>query len=257
MKTTPMQSGVLSRRSFVKGLGVIGAAAAVSALPLSGCASNDETAEPADDTASSDKATEPADSTASTGIADPTEDNPITVDAENKEVRYLAEVNAVYFTELTRHGIVYAGGSNGEKAVLRGLGDEKEFYQALMDCGFEAGNNLTAEDMKAAEGEGKSIEGDPLKVTVKWDGQEDIPFIDIINCTAGDYTPDFRFGGNLESAKENNTGCVLCLDSCATGIVSDAYWPTGTSQHEVALFNGKEDVLPADGTRVIVTFTAA
>ncbi len=253
MKTTSTQTDVLSRRSFVKGLGVIGAAAAVSALPLSGCASNEETTEPADEK-TDDKTAEPA---PTSGIADPTEDTPITVDVENKEVRYLAEVNAVYFTELTRHGIVYAEGSNGEKAVLRGLGDEKEFYQALMDCGFEAGNNLTAEDMKAAKGEGKSIEGDPLKVTIKWDGQEDIPFIDIINCTAGDYTPDFRFGGNLESAKKNNTGCVLCLDSCATGIVSDAYWPTGTSQHEVALFSGKEDVLPADGTRVIVTFTAA
>ena len=89
--------------------------------------------------------------------------------------------------------------------------------------------------MKAGPDNGKSVEGDKLDVFVKWDGQDEIPFRDIIKCTE-DYTMDLRFGGNIESAKENNTGCVLCLDSCATGIVSDAAWPTGTTQNDVAKF---------------------
>lgn len=67
---------------------------------------------------------------------------------------------------------------------------------------------------------------------------------------------DLRFG-NIESAKENNTGCVLCLDSCATGIVSDAAWPTGTTQNDVAKFYGDKDVLPEDGTQVTVVFRLA
>ncbi|MFR8539057.1 MAG: hypothetical protein ACLVD8_06430 [Enterocloster sp.] len=71
--------------------------------------------------------------------------------------------------------------------------------------------------MKAGPDNGKSVEGDKLDVFVKWDGQDEIPFRDIIKCTE-DYTMDLRFGGNIESAKENNTGCVLCLDSCATGM---------------------------------------
>ena len=62
---------------------------------------------------------------------------------------------------------------------------------------------------------------------------------------------------NIESAKENNTGCVLCLDSCATGIVSDAAWPTGTTQNDVAKFYGDKDVLPEDGTQVTVVFRLA
>lgn len=235
----------LTRRRFLAGLGVAGLAVALA--PLAACSSG----------SSSSNSSSSATQSAATGTADPTEDNPIVTDADAGEVRYLAEVNAVYFTQGTRHGVVYQGGSNGEKAILRGLGDEKEFYQALVDAGFTPGNNLTAEDMKAAAGQGKSVDGDKLDVTVKWDGQDEIPFVNIVSCSAGDYTPDFRFGGNLESAQKNNTGCVLCLDSCATGIVSDAYWPTGTTQTGTAMFTGREDVLPADGTRVVVTFKRA
>ena len=68
---------------------------------------------------------------------------------------------------------------------------------------------------------------------------------------------DIRFGGNIESAKKHNTGCVLCLDSCATGITSDATWPTGTTQNEVAKFYGDDSVLPEDGTQVTVIFRLA
>lgn len=179
------------------------------------------------------------------------------VDKDKKEITMLAEVNGTYFTEPTRHGVVFKDGSNGEKAVLRGLADEKEFYQGLLDIGASAGDNLTADDMKAKGDAGKSVEGDKLNVFVKWEGQEEIPFADIIKCSEGDYDMDLRFGGNLASAQKNNTGCVLCLDSCATGIVSDAAWPTGTTQNEVAKFYGEETVLPADGTQVTVIFRLA
>lgn len=182
----------------------------------------------------------------------------MTVDTENKEITMLCEVNGTYFTEPTRHGIVFEGGSNGEKAVLRGLHDEKEFYQALIDIGAEPGNNLTAEDMKAGPDAGKTIEGDKINAFVKWEGQDEIPFADIIKCSEGDYDMDLRFGGNLERAEANNTGCVVCLDSCATGIVSDATWPTGTVENgAVALFYGDDTVLPEDGTQVTVIFRLA
>ena len=166
----------------------------------------------------------------------------------------LCEVNGKYFTESTRHGIVFKDGSNGEKSVLRGLADEKEFYDALIELGAKAGNNLTAEDMKAKKDNGKSVEGDKLEAVVTWEGQEkEIPFEDIIKASE-ERPMDLRFGGNIESAKKNNTGCVLCLDSCATGITSDASYPTGTTQNNVVKFYGDEEVLPEDGTVVTVTF---
>ena len=51
------------------------------------------------------------------GVENPTESKPITYDKDKKIVKYLAEVNDIYFTEDTRHGIVYKGGSNGDKSV--------------------------------------------------------------------------------------------------------------------------------------------
>ena len=188
----------------------------------------------------------------------PTQSNPIVVDKENKEVRYLAQVNGIYFTEDTRHGIVYKGGSNGDKSVLTGLGDEKEFYQAMIDCGFKAGNNLTADDMADGSGEGKTIEGDKLEVTIEWDGQDAMPIEKCFKPTKlSARTADWRFGGNLDRAKAKNTGCVLCLDSCAVGICSDAAWPCNTTTAtNTTWFNGVESVLPADGTLVTVTFAA-
>lgn len=179
------------------------------------------------------------------------------VDKDKKEVTMLAEVNAKYFTESTRHGVVFKDGSNGEKSVLRGLADEKEFYQALIDIGAKAGDNLTAADMKAGPDNGKSVEGDKLNVFVTWDGlDKEIPFQDIIKASE-ERESDFRFGGNLASAEKNNTGCVLCLDSCATGIASDAAYPTGTTQNKVVDFFGDDSVLPEDGTVVKVIFRLA
>lgn len=175
---------------------------------------------------------------------------PVIIDAEKKEVIVEAEVNGKYFNSPTRHGVVFEGGSNGDKAVLRGLCDEREFYQALIDIGAEPGNNLTVEDMKL----GKTVEGQKLDVFVTWDGLgREIPFADIIK-SADSRTMDLRFGGNFENAKARRTGCILCLDSCAVGIVSDAAYETGAVEMKKVDRFGREDVLPADGTKVSVIF---
>ncbi len=186
-----------------------------------------------------------------------TEAKVLVVDKDAKEIKMLCEVNGKYFTESTRHGIVFAKGSNGEKSVLRGLADEKEFYQALLDIGAKAGNNLKATDMKAGADNGVAVAGDKLNAVVTWEGQDkEIPFADVIKASV-EKPMDLRFGGNIESAKKNNTGCVLCLDSCATGITSDASYPTGTTQNNIVKFYGDESVLPKDGTVVTVTFRLA
>lgn len=173
------------------------------------------------------------------------------VDKDKKEIRMETEVNAKYFTESTRHGVVFKDGSNGEKSVLRGLVSQFDFHQALLDIGAKLGNNLKMEDMKKSV----AVAGDKLNVFVTWEGLgKEIPFSDIIKSS--DPKPmDIRFGGNLESAKSKKTGCVLCLDSCAVGITSNASYATGAS--DTVKFYGNEKVLPKDGTRVTVIFKLA
>jgi len=178
-------------------------------------------------------------------------DKLLVVDKDKKEIRMETEVNAKYFTESTRHGVVFKDGSNGEKSALRGLVSQFDFHQALLDIGAKPGNNLKMEDMKKSV----AVAGDKLNVFVTWEGLgSEIPFSDIIKSS--DPKPmDVRFGGNLESAKTKNTGCVLCLDSCAVGITSNASYATGASN--TVKFYGNEKVLPKDGTRVTVIFKLA
>jgi hypothetical protein len=182
------------------------------------------------------------------------EQNYMVVNKDKKEIQITAEVNGKYFTEGTRHGVVFKDGKNCEKAVLRGLADEKKFYEAMMTLGLTPGNNLVGEDMKLAT---KKIEGSKLNVFVTWEGLgKEIPFNNIIKSS--DPRPmDIRFGGNIERANKNNTGCILCLDSCPTGITSNAAYAAGEVDAGKVTFNGNQEVLPEDGTKVTVIFRAA
>lgn len=206
----------------------------------------------------SSSASASAEASSAAAVEDPTKDNPIVVDKEKGEIRYLGFINGTYLTEGTRHAVVYQEGGNGSKSIVAGYGDEKEFYQACMDLGWTPGNNLTLENQKGGEN-AATVEGDKLDVMIRWDGQEDMPIWDCIEATNGDTRPaDWRFGGNIDNANAKNTGCVLCIDSCAVGICSNAAWPSGTTDSDgITYFHGKADVLPADGTEVVVTFRKA
>ena len=184
------------------------------------------------------------------------EDLPIEVNKEKREVVVRAEVNGKYFDTPTRHGISYAGGTNGEKSVLRALSSEKEFHEALVAIGAVPGNNVKMKDMQAKPDEGVSVNGSKLNVFVTWEGKGEIPFDDLIEASE-ERPSDYRFAGNLEVAKSTNAGCLLCMDSCAAGITSNAAYPTGTTQHNLVEFVGDKDVLPPDGTQVSVIFRLA
>ncbi len=184
-----------------------------------------------------------------------TDSKTMVVNKEKKEVQILAQVNGKYLTEDTRHGIVFKDGTNGEKSVLRGLIDQNDFYNALIEIGAKPGDNISLDDMKTGE---ESVQGSKLNVFVTWNGLgKEIPFSDILKATEK-RTMDIRFGGNLENATNLKTGCILCLDSCAVGITSDAAFKANelTLKKQVKI-TGNPEVLPADGTKVAVIFRLA
>ena len=179
----------------------------------------------------------------------------LSVNKDKKEVQILAQVNGKYLTEPTRHGIVFKDGTNGEKSVLRGLANQIDFYNALIEIGAQPGNNISLDDMKKSE---KSVEGSKLNVTVTWDGLgKEIPFSDILKATEN-RPADIRFGGNLENATNLKTGCILCLDSCAVGITSNAAFKANELEGKKQVtITGNPEVLPKDGTKVAVIFKLA
>ena len=179
---------------------------------------------------------------------------PVVIDNDNKEVIIEATVNGKYFNTPSRHhGIVFKGGKYGDRAVLVGLADEREFYQALKDIGCVEGTNLTMEDMKLS----KAVKGEPLDVFVTWEGlSKEIPFSDIIRSSE-ERIMIVRFGGNFEAAKSNRTGCILCLDSCPIAITSDSSFTTAELENKEIDKYIREDVLPTDGSKVYVIFRIA
>lgn len=188
------------------------------------------------------------------GSSNKTDYSKIKTDTAKKTVTIYAKVNGKYFTEVTRHGVVFKGGSNGEKAVFKGLCSEKKFYAALISLGLEPGDNLATTSPV-----GTAIDGPKLDVKVTWDGQKKaVPFGDCIKTGDGSaYKTDIRFGGNIKNAYKFNTGCILCLDSCPVGITSNAAYGWGAVETaKTQKFYGNSKVLPKDGTVCKITFTA-
>lgn len=199
--------------------------------------SQTESAEPADDAAAA---------------TEETDYSQIITDTAKQTVTVYAQVNGKYFTENSRHGVVFKDGSNGEKCIFRGLCSEKDFYGQMIAAGFEPGDNLPVPCEDDA-----IIEGQPLSVTVTWEGQEEpVPFEKCIKTGDGkEYVGDWRFGGNIKKAYKANTGCILCIESCPVGIVSNAAYGYGVIENtKKQQFFGNDEVVPEDGTIVQVTF---
>ena len=178
----------------------------------------------------------------------------ITTNPSTQSVTIYAQINGKYFTEPSRHGVVFKDGSNGEKCILRGLCSEKDFYAALLSVGGVPGDNLVFTEAQP----GDLIEGQKMDVTVSWDGSNgEIPWADIMTTGNGKpYVADFRFGGNIKAAYAKNTGCILCIESCPVGICSNAAYGYGVVETtKTEQFYGNPDVLPEDGTICQVTFT--
>ena len=178
----------------------------------------------------------------------------ITTNAATQSVTIYTQVNGKYFTEPSRHGVVFKDGSNGEKCILRGLCSEKDFYAALLSVGGVPGDNLVFTEAQP----GDLIDGQKMDVTVSWEGSNgEIPWADIMTTGNGKpYVADFRFGGNIKAAYAKNTGCILCIESCPVGICSNAAYGYGVVETtKTEQFYGNPDVLPEDGTICQVTFT--
>ncbi len=178
-----------------------------------------------------------------------TVDHPLVVDKGAKTVSFLAEVNGKYFYQPTRHFAVFKDGSNGSKAVLRGFAQPEPFYHALLEIGAVPGENMTLKNKEFTH-----VKGSAFQVSVSWQGAKRSYSIDEVVLESNHKPITMKFGGNLATAKAKKTGCLLCFDSCPVGIVSNSQYTYGAieKRKEVSM-KGNKDVLPADGTKVVVT----
>lgn len=177
-----------------------------------------------------------------------TPDNPLSVDKDKGVVTILAKVNGKYFYQPTRHCVIWEGGKFGDKPVFQSFVTPEQFYNALMAIGAKPGENMTLQNMETTH-----VQGDKLDVTVTWDGAPKAYTLDEVIKDTNKTPIDIRFGGNLATAKDKNTGCLICLDSCPVGITSNAAYTYGAVEKRKEVeFYGNKDVLPADGTLVTI-----
>lgn len=232
---------------------VIGTTTLALALALAGCqdtTTDTPTEDTTETTTETTTTTEPAGETEEAANTDEVSlDNPMLVDEEESAIYLYTEVNGDVLDQGTQHGVVYAEGGNEDVSLFLSQVEPEDVHEALTQLGAEAGNNLVMEDLELPAGEGKEVEGTPLDITISWDGQDEIPFSDVLSSdNDGIAAPDFRFGGHLEANNELNTGCTICLYSCPIGIISNAAVPTDEfADLEVT---ADADVLPADGQAV-------
>ncbi|HAX52910.1 YdjY domain-containing protein [Muricomes intestini] len=179
----------------------------------------------------------------------------LTVDADKKEISFEAVLNGTYFTEPTRHAIVGEDGGNADKSMFRAKAYNVDFNDALEELGLSGDSNVSMDDMSASADKNIVNTGDPLEFFIQWDGQEEIPFKDVIKADK-DFDWNVVFTGNRDVAESTQAGCFLCLDSCAAGIAVNTL-PVGTTAEGGTQFFANEEVLPDDGTTVTITVRPA
>lgn len=216
-------------------------------LFITACSNNDNNAEINDskDVDIKDNSTE------SIEIGGVSDANPIKADKDEKSVTIYATVNGKFFKEPTRHAIIYKDGKFSDMSIFKSSADQMTFYENLNDIGAESGDNLNMDNAANTK-----VEGSRLKVNVSWKDSEDGYDINKCIIDSNGMEIDMRFGGNIEAAKEYNTGCVACLDSCPVGIVSNHSYTLGAVEDRKEVeFKGNPDILPEDGSPVAIKFT--
>lgn len=180
--------------------------------------------------------------------AEPTEEQPLVIDKEAKTIKVYATVNGKYTLEPTRHGLNYHEGNFGDEALFTSYANQTNFHDALIDIDATPGNNL------GGDSDDEYIEGAELEVTVSWEGAERAYDInEVVNVSSGNPIA-YKFGGNRANSVSKFTGCLMCFDSCPVGVTSNSSESMNAFDNKEVEFIGNKDLLPEDGTPVVVTF---
>ncbi|MFQ3574026.1 MAG: YdjY domain-containing protein [Thermodesulfovibrionales bacterium] len=173
---------------------------------------------------------------------------------KEKSIYIYTELNLKNVLKSNPHwGIVSRSGKLQDKAIFKAYCDAIDFHDALLSIRARPGNNLTEDNT------GEAVKGDTLGVSLFWEGSKrQYSLKEAIEDTSGrGFT--IKFGGNKAMAQKENTGCIMCLESCWLGITSNAEYPNISNLKRTlspnSRFKGNEAILPkVDGHPIIVRF---
>lgn len=165
-------------------------------------------------------------------LAGLSEQKPLIIDEKNREVRLLAELDPDAFQKRWlnwtpgHHAVVWNDGAAAGSALFRAYAPDADVHDALVAIGGKPGNNLTRETWEKRKDPDhpdpkKRVEGSPVEVLVWWKGlKEPVPLGSLFTDPMGK-EPEFRFGGHKHLIPVWRSGCIVCLQSCPGGKVSN------------------------------------
>jgi hypothetical protein len=202
----------------------------------------------------------------------PTSMTPLVVVSAKQEVQvfgviYPARFNAAQGDEAHYHLLTWQGGTS-VNALIETPVDDLAFHAALVSLGAQPGDNLTMASWNKRhdlqnDAPREKVAGSSLDVHISWEGNPvGIP-IDRIFYQSPAPNPQppvvWRFGGNRARwfnlvPLAPRPGCLACLYSCPSGKVSNGALSIHDYVTAPSRFAAQSDILPPDGTPVIVTF---
>ncbi len=155
------------------------------------------------------------------------------------------------------HFLVWSDGRSADRALLRAHVSDTEVLDALEALGAVPGDavDIDAWDDRHDVNSGAPdavIEGPRVRITVTIPGRQRPLTLEDILLDPGGRGFDMRFGGHRANIAEWLSGCVVCLYSCPGSKVGNAAYTVRDHVDEATRFSVRPNVLPPDGTEVVV-----
>lgn len=203
---------------------------------------------------------------------EPSAERPMVVQAETKEIRIIGRIYAQRFNdaqgdEAHYHLLVWNNGTSPH-ALIETPVDDLALHAALVKLGAQPGNNLSMaawthrHDAHDTASQAK-VTGSALDIHIAWStNPAGVPMSHVLTqppATSPHSLITWRFGGNRDRLFNqlpfgSRPGCLVCLYSCPSGKVSNSALSVHDYVAAPTRFVADTNLVPVDGTPVIVTF---
>ena len=157
------------------------------------------------------------------------------------------------------HAVVWKDGSAARFGLLVSDVSDVDVLDALERLGARPGNNLSMDawderkDPKVTAPD-TVVAGPGVEVLLRLPGQPGLmPLASVLEDPGGRGVA-MRVAGNRANSQKWMSGCIACLYSCPGSKVGNAKYTVRDYVKEATKFRVREDLLPADGTRIGVVF---
>ncbi len=187
-------------------------------------------------------------------ITDPTPENPIAVDKENREVRIAARLNRIWCDEsVSVHNcVVYVNGIRAPKALFQAYCNHADFFDALVDIGANPGTDMGDNPDSAAVPNGSKFD-----VSFRWEGAPKSYTLNEFVADSLGRPFEIHMHNGRDRAVRTNMGCILCYTSCNISITSNKNYNWFEKMQMCYPFRPNPTILPADSTLIIIIFRLA